>query len=195
MIKQRFNIVACASCGGGLFKTLLDNSNIVGYQVSKLIVNKDCGAVEFAKQNGIDVVTIPAKNNENFAKEFISEIPFDTDLIVLVGYLPIIPQEVCELYHRKIINVHPSLLPKYGGKGMYGVKVQEAVMANKEEYGGCTIHFVSQDVDKGKIILQKEIKVDYNLTPWQFGGKVYDISTVVLIEAIELLMKERNYAQ
>lgn len=190
MIRKTFNIVACASCGGGLFKTLLDNSSTSGYKVTKLIVNKDCGAVGIAHQYGIDVAVIPTKDNEYFAVNFISEIPLDTDLIVLAGYLPILPKKICELYYRKIINVHPSLLPKYGGKGMYGVKVQEAVMANNEEYGGCTIHYVSQEVDKGEIILQKKIKVDYSLTPWQFGGKVFDISTTALIQAIGILMKD-----
>lgn len=190
MIRKIFNIVACASCGGGLFKTLLDNASTSGYKVTKLIVNKDCGAVGIAQQYGIDVAVIPTKDNEYFAVNFISEIPLDTDLIVLAGYLPILPKKICELYYRKIINVHPSLLPKYGGKGMYGAKVQEAVMANNEEYGGCTIHYVSQEVDKGEIILQKKIKVDYSLTPWQFGGKVFDISTTALIQAIGILMKD-----
>lgn len=192
MIRKTYNIVACASCGGGLFKTLLDNSSTSGYKVTKLIVNKDCGAVGIAQKYDVSTVIVPDKNNDNFVENFISEIPLDTDLIVLAGYLPILPQEICKQYHRKIINVHPSLLPKYGGKGMYGVKVQEAVMANRERYGGCTIHYVSQFVDEGEIILQKEIEVDYTLTPWQFGGKVFEISTTALIQAIRILLKD-NY--
>ncbi len=182
-----YKIVVCASCGGGLFKALLDNCTIVGYQITRLIVDRECGAIEVAERYGVHVVKIP--NNNNLVNEFIKEVPIDTDLIVLAGYLPILPREICERYHQKMINIHPSLLPLYGGKGMYGVKVQEAVMANREKYGGCTIHFVSEDIDAGQIILQERIEVDYNMSPWQFGGKVFDLSTSALIKAIRILMK------
>lgn len=188
MMMLNYKIVVCASCGGGLFKVLLDNSKAVGYDITKLIVNKECGAIDIANAYGIEVVQIPVKNNSCFVEEFINAIPVDTNLIVLAGYLPIIPPEVCERYERKIINVHPSLLPKYGGKGMYSVKVQEAVMANYEKYGGCTVHYVSKDIDKGEIISQEKIEIDYSLSPWELGGKVFEISTVALIKSIKKIM-------
>lgn len=80
----------------------------------------------------------------------------DTSLIVLAGFLPIIPKWICEKWERRIINIHPSLLPEYGGKGMYGVKVQEAVLRNHEKYAGCTVHYVDEGIDTGEIIIQKE---------------------------------------
>lgn len=83
-------------------------------------------------------------------------------------------------------------MPKYGGKGMYGVHVHEAVMQNKEEYTGCTIHYVTSDVDAGEIILQKRIKVDYSKTPWQLGGDVFKLENKAIIEAICQLMKKHN---
>ena len=84
-----------------------------------------------------------------------SVVPHNTDLIVLAGFMPILSKEFCQKWSQKIINTHPSLLPKYGGIGMYGVKVQEAVMSSKEKYAGCSVHYVNEKLDNGQIILQK----------------------------------------
>lgn len=181
----KFKITVCASCGGGLFKELINNQHSKGYSIEKLIVNRECGAIHIAKQNKIPVVEIQTANTQEFNKRFIEEISSDTDLIVLAGYLPIIPSELCELFDNKIINVHPSLLPKYGGKGMYGLKVHEAVMKNKERYTGYTIHYVSRVIDGGEIILQEQIEIDYSLSPWQLGGVVFEMSAKGLIAVIE----------
>ncbi len=119
-------------------------------------------------------------------EDFERALPPDVDLIVLAGFMPIVPGDICERWQGKIINIHPSLLPKYGGKGMYGVKVQEAVMRAKEEMAGCTVHFVNAGIDEGEIILQKSIEVDYNETPWQLGGRVFQEENRLLVEAVKL---------
>ena len=106
--------------------------------------------------------------------------------------MPILPDSVCEKFKKKIINTHPSLLPKYGGKGMYGVKVQEAVMAAHEKKAGCTIHYVTKDIDAGDIILQKEIDVDYSETPWQLGGRIFNEEVKLYPEAIRIIKNERS---
>ena len=192
MIDTKYKIVVCASCGGGLFKVLVENASANDLIVTKLIVNRECGAIDVAREYGIEVVKIPTIKNSNFINDFTSEISEDTNLIVLAGYLPILPSEICQQFERKIINVHPSLLPKYGGKGMYGVRVQEAVMANKEKYGGCTIHYVSKGIDEGDIIYQESVEIDYNLTPWEFGGIVFDLSASALIKTIKMLNNDSN---
>ena len=119
-------------------------------------------------------------------EDFERALPPSADLIVLAGFMPIVPGDICERWQGKIINIHPSLLPKYGGKGMYGVKVQEAVMRAKEEMAGCTVHFVNAGIDEGEIILQKSIEVDYNETPWQLGGRVFKEENRLLVEAVKL---------
>lgn len=125
-------------------------------------------------------------------EDFERALPPRVDLIVLAGFMPIIPRDICERWQGKIINVHPSLLPKYGGKGMYGVKVQEAVMREKDEMAGCTVHFVNADIDAGEIILQKAIAVDYSETPWQLGGRVFKEENRLLVEAVKLNKAKRK---
>lgn len=187
-MKSKFKIVVCASCGGGLFKELINHQHSMGYSIDKLIVNRECGAINIAKQSMIPVVNIPTGNIQEFKKRFVEEITSDIDLIVLAGYLPIIPSFICDLYHKKIINIHPSILPNYGGKGMYGLKVHEAVMENKEKYTGYTIHYVSKEIDGGEIILQEQIEIDYSLSPWQLGGVVFEMSAKGLIVVIDKIM-------
>lgn len=185
-----FNVVVCASGGGGNFQAILDKRNELGITISRLIVDKACGAVQRAMQSGIDVYQL--QKSETLAQQLLSAIPSDTDLIVLAGFMPIVPQAVCELWHKKIINTHPSLLPKYGGKGMYGVKVQQAVMNANEKYAGCTVHYVDAGIDTGEVLLQTAIEVDYRLTPWELGGLVFKEENKLLVKAIELIQQKAN---
>lgn len=184
---NNFKIVVCASGGGGNFKALIDAQKSVGYTIAKLIVNKDCGAIKVAEEHKIPWQCIKSKENVNFTNDFVEAIPEDIELIVLAGYMPILPDVVCEKFNHKIINTHPSLLPKYGGKGMFGVKVQEAVMAAHESKAGCTVHYVTKDIDAGEIILQKEIEVNYSETPWQLGGRVFEEEIKLLPQAIKVI--------
>ncbi len=180
-----YNIVVLASGGGGNFKKLIDAQSSSNFFITALIVNKDCGAVSIAKEYGIPFVILNA--DEPLDENICKYIPQNTDLIVLAGFMPILKERFCNIWKNKIINTHPGLLPKYGGKGMYGVKIQEAVMLNNEEFAGCTIHYVTKDIDEGEIILQKAIKVDYSETPWQLGGRVFDEEGLLLVEAINLI--------
>lgn len=97
------------------------------------------------------------------------------DLIVLAGFLLKIPQKIIETFPHKIINIHPSLLPKYGGKGMYGSKVHEAVIANKEAKSGISIHYVNPIYDDGKIVSQHEIIVSEDDTPEDLADKIHQL--------------------
>lgn len=189
MKENKFNVVVCASGGGGNFQALIDARVELGFHISLLIVDRNCGAIERAQKNAITSVVLDAsKGNEAMFEAFTQAIPPETDLIVLAGFMPIIPADICERWRDRIINTHPSLLPKYGGKGMYGVKVQEAVMKAKEEMAGCTVHFVSAGIDEGRIILQKAITVDYSETPWELGGRIFKEENCLLVDAIRLIM-------
>jgi phosphoribosylglycinamide formyltransferase-1 len=187
---NEFRIVVCASGGGGNFKSLIESQQHIGFTIIKLIVDRECGAINVAKKSGIEVERIAYKENKSFSEDFINAIPTDVNLIVLAGFLPILPDIICERFKKKIINTHPSLLPKYGGKGMYGVKVQEAVMAAREKKAGCTVHYVTKDIDAGDILLQKEIDVDFSETPWQLGGRVFNEEIKLLPEAIRIIKNQ-----
>ena len=183
-----FRIVVCASGGGGNFQAIIDAKDALGIEISLLVVDRQCGAIERALRNGIaHIVLTGGKNADQLFADFDKAIPINTDLIVLAGFMPIIPPRICAKWRGKIINTHPSLLPKYGGKGMYGVRVQEAVMDANERHAGCTVHYVNEEIDRGAIILQRSIGVDYSETPWQLGGRIFREENKLLIEAIRLI--------
>ena len=94
------------------------------------------------------------------------------DLIVLAGFLWLMPKNIVEAYPQKIINIHPALLPKFGGKGMYGIRVQEAVLAAGDTVAGCTVHYVSAAIDGGSIIAQTQVEVLPNDTPESLSARV-----------------------
>lgn len=191
-MKESFKIVVCSSGGGGNFESLISNQEKYAYKIEKLITDRLCGAIDVAKKHSIPYLFLE-KNvlKDKFWNLFDKEIR-KVDLIVLAGFMPIIPEYICKKYEYRIINTHPSLLPKYGGKGMYGVKVQEAVMANNEKFAGCTVHYVNSGIDTGDIILQKKIKVDYTETPWELGGRIYNEEIKLLPIVIGEIVKEFN---
>lgn len=182
---NNYKITVCASGGGGNFQALID-ARKNDFQIDCLVVDRECGAIERAKIAGIPVRRVGGSKN-NFSADLNNAFSEDSNLIVLAGFMPIVPKDICDRWKGKMINTHPSLLPKYGGKGMYGVKVQEAVMAAGEQYAGCTIHYVNGDIDGGEIILQKSLVVNYKESPWQLGGRVFIEEAKLLVEAVNLL--------
>ena len=125
------------------------------------------------------------------SEEFIQKLK-DIDLIVLAGFLLLIPPILIQSFPNKIINIHPALLPKYGGKGMYGDHVHRAVLENKEEFHGITIHYVNEEFDKGEIIFQERFKVteDDNLTSIQ--AKIHQLEFEWYPKIIEKILRNLN---
>ena len=124
--------------------------------------------------------------------EVIDKALTDThiQLIVLAGFLAIIPAWICQKWEKRIINIHPSLLPKFGGKGMYGIHVQEAVLAAGEKQAGCTVHYVSAEVDGGSIIAQTTVSVEPDDTPETLSLRVQQAEKVLLPRVVgELRIK------
>ncbi len=113
-----------------------------------------------------------------------------TDLIVLAGFLKKIPASIVEAYEDNIINIHPSLLPDYGGKGMYGMNVHRAVVENEEEETGITIHYVNENYDEGDIIFQESVEVDYEDTPEDVAYKVQQLEHQHFAPMIEWVINE-----
>lgn len=188
MAANRFNIVICASGGGGNFQSLIDARVDLNIDISLLLVDRVCGAIDRAVRNSIPFIVLDRSlGRQEFIRGFSKAMPEKLNLIVLAGFLPILPSEICDKWAGKIINIHPSLLPKFGGKGMYGIRVHEAVMRENEELTGCTVHFVNSNIDSGEIILQRTIKVDYSETPWELGGRVFEEEKKLLVDAIRVI--------
>ncbi len=113
------------------------------------------------------------------------------DLIVLAGFLWKFPDNIIEAYPNKIINIHPALLPNYGGKGMYGMHVHRAVVENKEAFSGITIHYVNENYDEGGIIFQAKTKLEDSDTPEEVASKIHQLEQEHFPNVIEeLLYKE-----
>lgn len=111
-----------------------------------------------------------------------------TDLIVLAGFLWKFPESIVKLFPNKIINIHPALLPKYGGKGMYGMNVHQAVLDNKETETGITIHYVNEHYDEGGIIFQKSINIEDCTTADAIADKIHTLEHQYFSEVIEKLL-------
>ena len=194
-IVKSFEIVVCASGGGGNFQAIIDAKETLAFSITRLLVDRPCGAIRRAEQHGIEVVTLNASAGEEvLASEFDVAIPTHANLIVLAGFMPIVPRRTCEKWAGKIINTHPSLLPKHGGRGMYGVSVQESVMRAKDRFAGCTVHYVTPEIDAGEIIAQSKIEVNYQETPWELGGRVFKEENRLLVEVISRLITSNRRA-
>ena len=134
-------------------------------------------------------------NRQAFSRsDFILNLlkSINPDLIVLAGFLWKIPEKIVAAFEGKIINIHPALLPKYGGKGMYGMKVHEAVKSNNEQESGITIHFVNENYDEGSIIFQARVEVAETDSPEDIAGKVHQLEYEHFPKVIEQLLLREN---
>lgn len=181
-----YKVCVLASGGGGNLKSIITRSiENLEYQVTTVVVDRSCGAIGIAELFNIPCVTLI--NNQ--VETYLRVIPEDTDLVVLAGFMPIVPLEICHIFEGKFINTHPSLLPKFGGIGMYGVKVQEAVLAAGETNTGCTVHRVVAEVDSGEILAQKSIEIPEGIDAWTLGGSVFMLENELLPEVISRFAK------
>ena len=131
------------------------------------------------------------KKRESFDSELTSTLEkYNVEYILLIGFMRILSSTFCKRWRHKIINVHPSLLPKYSG-GM-DMNIHEQVIKNGDKESGCTIHFVTEELDKGPILIQKKCKVNTNETPETLKVKVQELEGIAFIEAINQIAKENN---
>ena len=128
-------------------------------------------------------------NSEVFVKEMQS---LDIDLIVLAGFLWKVPEALIKAFPKRIVNIHPALLPKYGGKGFYGEHVHEAVVAAKEAQSGITVHYVNELYDSGEIILQARVSLDEKETPDSLAAKIHHLEQAYFPVAIEQVLLSEN---
>ena len=166
-------IVVLVSGGGTNLQAIIDGvkaGTISNTEIAGVISNnKNAYALERAKENGIPGVCVSPKDYESreiFNGKFLEAVDaYAPDLIVLAGFLVVIPPAMIEKYRNRMINIHPSLIPSFCGKGYYGLKVHEAALARGVKVVGATVHFVDEGTDTGPIILQKAVEVEAGDTP------------------------------
>ena len=149
--------------------------------------NKDAYANQRAKNLGIPLQIVDRQvfNDKAFAEKLKAQ---NIDLIVLAGFLWLVPQHLIDAFPNKIINIHPALLPKYGGKGFYGHHVHEAVVTAHEQESGITIHYVNERYDSGNIIFQAKVALSKNDTPDDVAAKIHVLEQMNFPVVIENLL-------
>ena len=159
-------------------------------KIKLVITNNDtAGVVARAERYKKNVQIISKTALEEYTSQIIEFLKTENiDLIVLAGFLLKIPEQFVKAFPNQIINIHPALLPNYGGKGMYGHHVHKAVIANKDKESGITVHFVNEEYDKGEIILQAKCAVENTDTPETLAAKVRKLEFEYLPKALEKLI-------
>lgn len=192
-------IAVFASGGGTNLQALIDaigKGEIKNGKIEVVFSNKsDAFALERAKKTGIPVYHLNPKefrDREAYDKELADKMnSLRIDLVCLAGYMKILTPAFVNGFKGKIMNIHPALLPSYGGEGMYGLHVHEAVLAHGEKITGCTVHFVDCGTDTGPIILQKKVDVGNAATPEELQKKVLDYEYVAYKEAVNLFCDDK----
>lgn len=199
MAKKSVNIAVLVSGGGTNLQAILDAEKagiIKSGKVTLVVSNKaDVYALKRAENNGIEHVTILKSelgSQEAFEEELIKTLQnHDIDFIVLAGFLAILSSRFTKLYANRIINVHPSLIPSFCGKGFYGLKVHEAALAYGVKVTGATVHYVNEIPDGGKIILQKAVYIQEGDTPEVLQRRVMEEAEWnILPRAVEIVSKQ-----
>lgn len=192
-------IAVLVSGGGTNLQAIIDrieSGALKNVSISVVISNKkDAYALERAKKHGIKGEYISPKefaSREEFNQALLNCLQeYEADLVVLAGYLVIVPENVIAAYRNRIINIHPSLIPSFCGDGFYGLKVHEAVLARGNKVTGATVHFVDEGTDTGPIILQKAVSVKEGDTPELLQRRVMEEAEWnILPEAIQLIAND-----
>ena len=189
-------IAVCVSGGGTNLQAIIDaveNGTITNTEISVVISNnKNAYALERAAKHNIEGICVSPKeyaSREEFNQVFLEKLnSYEVDLIVLAGFLVVIPPEVIAAYRNRIINVHPSLIPSFCGTGYYGLKVHEGALARGVKVTGATVHFVDEGTDTGPIIFQQPVAVENGDTPQDLQRRVMEQAEwIILPKAIDAI--------
>ena len=193
-------VLVCVSGGGTNLQAIIDrvaDGSIGNTEIVRVISNNPGAyALERAKKAGIEGICVSPKNYENrqaFHKAFLEAVDAaKPDLIVLAGFLVVIPEEIIAKYRGRIINIHPSLIPSFCGTGYYGLKVHEKALERGVKVTGATVHYVDEGTDTGPIILQKAVSVEEGDTPEILQRRVMEQAEwVILPKAIDMIAREK----
>lgn len=189
-------LAVLVSGGGTNLQAIIDAisaGKITNACISVVISNNaNAYALERARAHGIEALCISPKDFESreaFNQVFLDKLnSYNVDLVVLAGFLVVLPEMMIKEYTNRIVNIHPSLIPSFCGKGFYGLKVHEGVLARGVKVTGATVHFVDEGTDTGPIILQKAVEVEQGDTPEVLQRRVMEQAEwVILPKAIDLI--------
>ncbi|MCL2694522.1 MAG: phosphoribosylglycinamide formyltransferase [Oscillospiraceae bacterium] len=188
------NIAVLVSGGGTNLQALID----AGIEIKLVISSRaDAYALTRAKENNIKTEVVSWAQYKPDRKAFSAEIlrlltENNIDLVVYAGFMVILDECVVKAFPSRMINVHPSLLPAFGGEGFYGIKVHEAALKRGVKLSGATVHFVNEICDGGEILMQKAVEVHENETPETLQKRVMEVEREILPEAVKRLIKTRS---
>jgi formyltetrahydrofolate-dependent phosphoribosylglycinamide formyltransferase len=176
---KSINIVAFASGGGSNFKSIHDKikTGEINAEIKLVVSNNiDSGVLAYANAEGIPIFIhdkTQFSDNIEFCNSLFNELKrVNADLLVLAGFMKKIPNEIVIHFEKRIINIHPSLLPKFGGKGFFGMNVHRAVIEMNEKESGATVHFVNKIYDNGPIVAQSIVKIQLGESPEELAKRV-----------------------
>ena len=191
-------IAVFVSGGGSNFIAIhrqIIQGNILGKIVMVFSNNPNCGAIKFAEENSIPIFIINSARypNPHTRDEFLLEtcLKAEIDLICLAGFMKMLPQNIVKQYEYRILNIHPGLLPEFGGKGFYGTRVHEAVINTGKRESGATVHFVDEIYDHGPIILQKKVEVMETDTPESLAARVLKLEHELFPEVVKAFCENK----
>ena len=188
------NIAVFASGRGSNFLAILDAIESGNIRNARIVLamsnNSDAGALTIAREHNILALHLSRKqfdSDEAFNNVLLTTLGHNgVNFIVLAGYMKKLDPLVIQRYKNRIVNIHPALLPAFGGEGMYGMHVHEAVVASKAKFSGATVHIVDEEYDRGPIVLQKSVKVAADETPESLAEKIRAIEHEIYPATIRL---------
>jgi len=185
-------VAVFASGGGTNFQALLDHQRPGGsWEIVLLLTDRaEAGAIERAELAHVEITVVPTKGRDltEIGEEMLGILDaHEVDVIVLAGYLKLVPPAVVARYPGRILNIHPALLPAFGGKGMYGMNVHRAVIEAGEAESGATVHFVDEEYDRGRILGQRRVPVPPGETPEALAARVLEVEHGLYPEAVDHL--------
>lgn len=185
---NRTKVAVLVSGGGTNLQALIDkvaDGQLSEVELVKVISSKE-GAFALERAAKAGIPTAVAKEQADVLRELYES---GAELIVLAGYMKVLSAEIIKNYRNRIINIHPSLIPKYCGKGFYGIRVHQAVIAGGETESGATVHYVDEGVDTGEIILQRKVPVEPGDTPEDLAARVLKVEHVILAEGLKTAIR------
>lgn len=191
--KDPFKVAILTSGNGTNMEAVVRYSletNNSSYTVTKVLSDRPCKALARAEKYGIKTLELDRRADD--FQDRLGESLKEVDFIVLAGYLSILEPQLIKSFPNRIINIHPSLLPKYGGMGMYGMNVHEAVLANGETESGCSCHLVNEKVDQGRVLVQKKVAVKPGDTPASLRDRILPLEHICLVEGLLKVISETN---
>ncbi len=191
---MNLRVAVFASGGGSNFQAIAENAR--NYRVTLVVCNRSkAGVLDRARALDVPAQVLSPRAFESdklYANALIDLLHAEKiDLIALAGYLCKIPAPVVEAFWGRILNIHPALLPRFGGKGLYGHRVHTAVLEAKESFSGATVHFVDEEYDTGPILMQKKVPVLPDDTPDSLAERVLAVEHKIFPEAIDLIAQGR----